>query len=144
VPVVERTITVDRPLAAVWRFLADFTTTEEWDPPTLSTERTSGDGGVGTTYHNVAKFRGHRTEVDYVVVEYDEGRCLQLRGDAAGLEVVDTFTLEPTGDGGSQVTYTARFTRRVGPEPVDLPVLDVLGDYVAESLQESLEQLPTG
>ena len=140
-PVVERTITVALPPDAVWRFLADFTTTEEWDPPTLSTERTSGDGGVGTTYHNVAKFRGHRTEVDYVVTEYDEGRCLQLRGDATGLEVVDTFLLEPTDAGGSQVTYSARFTRRVGPEPVDLPSLDVLGDYVAESLQDSLENL---
>ena len=66
-PVVERTITVDQPPEAVWQFLADFTTTEEWDPPTVSTERTSGDGGLGTTYHSVAKFAGQRTEVDYVV-----------------------------------------------------------------------------
>jgi uncharacterized protein YndB with AHSA1/START domain len=138
---VERTITVDQSPEAVWRFLADFTTTEEWDPPTVSTERTSGDGGVGTTYRNVAKFRGRRTEVDYVVTDYEEGRCLRLRGDATGLEVVDTFLVEPTPAGGSQVTYEARFTRRVGPTPVDLPSMRRLGDFVAESLQDSLEHL---
>ncbi len=140
-PVVERTIVVDRSPQAVWRFLADFTTTEEWDPPTVSTERTSGDGGVGTTYHSVAKFRGRRTEVDYVVTEYVEGRCLQVRGDTRELEVVDTFTVEPTAGGGSQVTYEARFTRRVGPAPVELPSMNRLGDFVAESLQDSLEHL---
>ncbi|WP_148613490.1 SRPBCC family protein [Nocardioides rubriscoriae] len=140
-PVVERTITVDQSPETVWRFLADFTTTEEWDPPTVSTERISGDGGVGTTYHSVAKFRGRRTEVDYVVTDYVEGRRLRLRGDATGLEVVDTFTLEPTPAGGSQVTYEARFRRRVGPAPVDLPSMRRLGDFVAESLQESLEHL---
>ncbi len=140
-PVVERTITVAQSPAAVWRFLADFTTTEEWDPPTVSTERLSGDGGVGTTYHNVAKFRGRRTEVDYVVTEYVEGRCLQLRGDATGLEVVDTFTLRPTPAGGSEVTYEARFTPRVGAARFELPSMSQLGDFVAESLQESLEHL---
>ena len=40
-PVVERTITVDQPPELVWRFVSDFTTTEEWDPPTVSTERTT-------------------------------------------------------------------------------------------------------
>jgi uncharacterized protein YndB with AHSA1/START domain len=140
-PVVERTITVDQPPEAVWEFLADFTTTEEWDPPTVSTERTSGDGGVGTTYHSIAKFRGRRTEVDYVVTDYVEGRRLRLRGDATGLEVVDTFTVEPTPAGGSLVTYEARFTRRVGVGPVALPSMAQLGDFVAESLQESLEHL---
>lgn len=127
-PVVERTITVDQPPLAVWRFLADFTTTEEWDPPTVSTERTSGTGGVGTTYHNVAKFRGRRTEVDYVVTDYVEGRCLRLRGAATGLDLVDTFTVEPTRSGGSQVTYEARFMPQQGAAAFDLPSMTSLGD----------------
>lgn len=44
-PTLERTITVDTPLDAVWAFLTDFTTTERWDPPTVSTELASGSGG---------------------------------------------------------------------------------------------------
>ena len=141
-PAVERTITVDQPPEAVWGFLADFTTTEEWDPPTVCTERTSGDGGLGTTYHNVAKFRGRRTEVDYVVTEYVEGRCLQVRGAATGLEVLGTFTVQPTATGGTQVTYEARFTPHEAPVPVELPSMSRLGDFVAESLRDSLEHLP--
>lgn len=140
-PVVERTITVDQPPQAVWEFLADFTTTEEWDPPTVSTERTSGDGGLGTTYHSVAKFAGRRTEVDYVVVEYVEGRCLRLRGRATAMEVIDSFTVSPTPAGGSRVTYEAQFVQRQGQEPVELPSMRRLGDFVAESLQDSLEHL---
>ena len=140
---VERTITVTQPPAVVWRFLADFTTTEEWDPPTVFTERTSGNGGVGTTYHNVAKYRGQRTEVDYTVTTYDVDRRLQLRGDATAMEVLDTFTITPTPTGGSRVTYEARFTPRVtAAVPVALPPMHRLGDFVAESLQDSLDHLP--
>ncbi len=139
-PVVERTITVDQPPEAVWRFLADFTTTEEWDPPTVSTERTSGDGGVGTTYHNVAKFQGRRTEVDYTVTEYVEGRCLRLHGAATGLELRDTITVRPTVAGGSEVTYEAEFIPHHGSD-VELPSMVSLGDFVAASLQDSLEHL---
>jgi uncharacterized protein YndB with AHSA1/START domain len=140
VPVVERTITVDQPPSAVWRFLADFTTTEEWDPPTVSTERTSGDGGIGTTYHNVAKFAGRRTEVDYLVTRYVEGHCLELHGTALGLELVDTITIDPTPDGGTRVTYAARFMP-CQDEGFTLPSMTSLGDFVAESLQDSLEHL---
>ncbi|WP_170219209.1 SRPBCC family protein [Nocardioides litoris] len=142
-PVVERTIAVDRPPEVVFRFLADFTTTEEWDPPTVSTERTGGDGGVGTTYHNVAKFLGRRTEVDYVVTDYVEGRRLCLHGAAMGLRMVDTITVEPTTDGGSVVTYEARFTPEAEDDPVTLPSMASLGDFLAESLRDSLEHLPS-
>ena len=48
-PSVERTVTVTQPIEKVWAYLSDFRTTEEWDPPTVSTVRTSGDGGVAFT-----------------------------------------------------------------------------------------------
>ena len=64
---VERTLTTSTDIHTVWDYLTDFRTSEEWDPPTVSTERTSGDGGVGTTYHNVSSFLGSQSEVDYVV-----------------------------------------------------------------------------
>jgi hypothetical protein len=54
---VERTITVDKPLDLVRAYLADFTNTEEWDPPTRRTVRESGTGGVGTVYQ--AEFHPH-------------------------------------------------------------------------------------
>ncbi|WP_340539809.1 SRPBCC family protein [Nocardioides sp. GXZ039] len=142
-PTVERTFTVDRPRRKVWRFLADFTTTEEWDPPTLTTDRVSGDGGVGTRYHNVSKFRGRRTEVEYVVTEFVDQVRLQVHGRAAAGALVGTLTVEDTVDGGTRVTYHADFLPSGDPPRavLDHEGVAVLGDFVAESLRDSLEHL---
>ncbi len=143
-PSVERTIVVDQPPAKVWAYLSDFRTSEEWDPPTVSTVRTSGDGGVGTTYHNVSKILGTEQDVDYVVTEYVEGSRLQLAGDAGSIKLLDTITVEPAG-AGTSVTYHAEFDPQGAAklaEPV-LPVaLKLLADKVAASLEEKLQELP--
>ena len=52
---VERTFTVPQPPDAVFDYLGDFTHTNEWDPGTVETTRTSGDGGVG---HDVRQHLG--------------------------------------------------------------------------------------
>ena len=141
---VERTVTVDQPIEKVWAYLSDFRSTEEWDPPTVRTERTSGDGGVGTTYHNVSKLLGTEQEVDYRVTEYVENARLQLAGDAGSVKLRDTITLEPSG-GGTAVTYHAEFTP-AGAAKLATPLLPaalkVLADRVAGSLEEKLQQLP--
>lgn len=38
---IERTITVPTSLERVWGYMADFANTEEWDPPTRSTDKTA-------------------------------------------------------------------------------------------------------
>ncbi len=145
---VERTITVGQPVAKVWAYLSDFTTTEDWDPPTVSTVRLSGDGGVGTTYTNVSKFLGRETETQYVVTEHEVGRRFQLEGDAGSVKVLDTMTFESSvGDAGvgeTTVTYRAEF-HPVGVaklvEPLLPLALKILGDKVAKSLEERLSAL---
>ena len=145
---VERTITVSQPIGKVWAYLSDFTNTEEWDPPTVSTVRNSGDGGVGTTYSNVSKFLGHETETQYVVTEHEVGSLLQLEGDAGSVKVLDTITFasssDDAGNGQTTVTYRAEF-RPVGAAklvgPLLPPVLKILADKVAASLEECLSAL---
>lgn len=143
-PSVERTVTVAQPLPKVWDYLSDFRTTEEWDPPTVSTTRTSGDGGVGTTYHNVSKFMGNETEVDYVVTEYVEHERFQLKGDAGAFQLLDTITFAATDDGGTAVTYHADFDPE-GVAKLTTPLLPMalklLADKVAESMEEKLAAL---
>jgi hypothetical protein len=56
-PRVEETVTTSAGIDEVRAFLSDFTTTEQWDPPTVSTVRVSGDGGVGTRYQNTSRDR---------------------------------------------------------------------------------------
>ena len=142
-PAIDRTITVTGDQQQVWDYLADFTTTEEWDPPTRSTERTSGDGGVGTTYRNVSRLLGKDAEVTYTVVAHEAPHRLELDGVAGSVDLHDTIWVSQDGDRVS-VRYRAEFhphgvARLV--EPL-LPVgLKRLGDEAAAQLEECLRRL---
>lgn len=142
-PSVERTITVHQPVEKVWGYLSDFTTTEEWDPPTVSTVRTSGDGGVGTTYRNVSKFLGKETEAEYEVVGYEPNRRFELTGSASGMELHDTITFVSSGE-TTTVTYRAEMEPH-GAAKLASPLLsgglEVLGSRVSSSLEEKLAAL---
>ena len=142
--VVERTVTVSTPLSKVWPYVADFTTTEEWDPPTVTTRRTSGDGGVGTTYVNVSRILGTEQEVHYRVVRCEASSVLELEGDAGSVQLHDTIHFASTPEGGTEVTYRAEF-KPTGVAKLAAPLLPLalklLGDRVAQSLAASLERL---
>jgi hypothetical protein len=143
-PEIERTITVPGRVEEVFAYLADFTTTEEWDPPTQSTELVSGDGGVGTRYRNVSKFLGKETETIYTVVTHDAPRRLELAGDTSSMRLHDTITVEEQGD-DVQVTYRAEFHPEGGAKlatPLLPPALKVLGDSAAEQMERCLRRLP--
>ena len=77
---VERTFTVAQPVEAVFDYLADFTHTNEWDPGTVETTRTSGDGGVGTTYANTSEFMGRRTDLVYETLVHERPARLRFQG----------------------------------------------------------------
>lgn len=144
---VERTLTTSTDIHTVWDYLTDFTTTEEWDPPTVSTTRTSGDGGVGTTYHNVSSLLGSENEVDYVVSAVVPLERFEVRGDAGtSMDLHDTITFERPPEGGTRVTYRAEFIPHGAAklaEPLLPPGLKLLGDKVAGRLQECLDGLGT-
>lgn len=136
-----RTLTVARPPAEVFAYLHDFTTTEEWDPGTLRTTRESGDGGVGTRYHNVSRFLGRETELTYVVEQVEPPRLFRLRGENATVVAHDTMTLTPTGSGGTEVTYRAEFAFKGAARlvaPLLAPAFRRLGDEAEVGLREAL------
>jgi carbon monoxide dehydrogenase subunit G len=143
VPAINRTITVTGNRQAVWDFLSDFTNTEAWDPPTQSTTRESGDGSVGTVYHNVSKLLGRRTEVTYRVIAHDAPSRLELAGEAGPMKLHDTIRLEQDGD-QVHVHYRAEFTPQ-GLAKLMVPLLPLglkkLGDDAAAQMQDCLERL---
>ncbi|GAA5108251.1 SRPBCC family protein [Alloalcanivorax gelatiniphagus] len=143
-PHIERTITVPGRAEDVFAYLADFTTTEEWDPPTRTTELVAGEGGAGTRYRNVSKFLGKETETIYTVIIHDAPRRLELAGDASSMRLHDTITVEQQG-GDVQVTYRAEF-HPVGAAklatPLLPPALKVLGDTAAKQMDTCLRRLP--
>ncbi|MEW1951863.1 SRPBCC family protein [Terrabacter sp. NPDC080008] len=148
---IERTVTVDQPVDRVFAYLSDFTTTTEWDPGTVRTDRVSGEGGVGTHYRNVSKFLGRETELDYLVVEHEPDHRFALRGENATVVAHDTMTIVPaatrsgtTAGEGTTVTYRAEFefkglARYVAP--LLSPALKKLGDDAERGLREALGKL---
>ncbi|MCF6376304.1 SRPBCC family protein [Nocardioides KLBMP 9356] len=143
-PTIDRTITVPGGAEEVFAYLSDFTTTEEWDPPTQTTDLVSGDGGVGTRYRNVSKFLGRETETVYTVVTLDAPRRLELEGDASSMRLHDTITVEQKGD-DVQVSYRAEFHPEGAARlatPLLPPALKALGDAAAEQMEECLRRLP--
>ena len=139
----ERTVETTAAPSAVFAYLADFTTTTEWDPGTVETMLVSGDGGVGTTYRNVSSFLGRRTELTYTVTQHEPDRLIALRGENKSVVAHDTMAIAPNG-GGTRVTYTAEFdfqglARFVAP--LLSPALKKLGDEAEKGLRTALGRL---
>ncbi len=129
--------------AAVFAYLSDFTTTNEWDPGTVRTRLVSGDGGVGTTYHNTSKFMGRETELTYEVVEHRPDSRFALRGENSSVVAHDTMDIAPLGE-GSKVSYTADFEfKGLGRliAPLLAPALKKLGDEAEKGLRDALAKL---
>lgn len=140
---IERTVVVDKPLQRVWDYLSDFRSTNDWDPGTVRTERTSGDGQMGTVYHNTSKFLGRETVVIYTVQRYEPPHLIQLEGVNDSVRATDTLTF--IGDENrTSVTYRAEFefkgVARIA-EPLMRFPLRKLGDDAEKKLNDVLSRL---
>ena len=114
--------------ADLFRYFADFTSTNEWDPNTVKTTRINGDGGLGTTYSNTSKFNGKESSLVYEVIEYKPNELIRLRGENKNIVAVDTMSISDHGT--SRIfTYEARFK------------LKGLGNLVAPFLKKAFNKL---
>ena len=140
---IQRTIETTAAPAAAFAYLSDFTTTNEWDPGTVTTELVEGDGGVGTVYRNVSEFNGKESELRYEVVELVPDRRFALTGEGKSAHADDTMEFEPHGD-GTRVTYTAdiRFKGALKlAEPFLGKAFKKLGDEAEAGMREALAKL---
>jgi carbon monoxide dehydrogenase subunit G len=140
---IEREVTTSASPDRVFGYLSDFTTTTEWDPGTVKTVRTSGDGGVGTTYQNTSKFMGRETELTYEVVELSAPARIVLHGTNETVDATDSITVEAHG-AGTKVTYVADFAFSGVAKvlaPLLAPALKKLGDDAKEGMEEALAKL---
>lgn len=135
-PVLDRSVYTSRPAELVWSFLSDFTTTEQWDPPTQETRRVEGDGGVGTVYRNRSRVLGQDTEITYTVVEHQPPHRLQLRGDAGRVQFLDTIEVQRLGS-EVRVHYTVEY-RLKGLAKVATPLFSRTMDKVADDAAEQM------
>lgn len=103
------TVVTQKPIEEVFAYMSDFRNSPDWDPASLSMDRISGDGGLGTQYKNVTEFNGNKTTVMYSVTDFRVNDRVEIRGENNTLHAVDTMVFRRTS-AGTQFTYTAVFT----------------------------------
>ena len=143
---VERTFRVSRSIEDVFDYLSDFENTNEWDPGTIETRRTSGDGGIGTIYANTSTFAGRRTELTYETIGFDRPTFFSARGTNKTATATDSLTFTRDGE-RTQIHYRADFqfhglVKLVAPLVVK-PRLTSLADETVEQLRRALESHAT-
>lgn len=137
---VQRTFIVSQPLDKVASYLKDFANTEEWDPGTVSTTRIgTGPVEVGAKWHNVSKFRGRETELEYVLKRAEAAR-LTFEGNNKTVTATDDLTFRES-DGGTEINYHATFDfhglARLA-EPFIKGALQKLGDDTQQQMQRTI------
>ncbi len=106
-----REVTADVPRSAVYDYLADFTTINEWDPRASSARRLRGDGDVGTTYECQVSFARRTVPMRYTVTRLVPGDEIEWIGESSWVRAHDTIRLR-SRQGSTQVKYTTSYRYR--------------------------------
>ncbi|MFJ8884094.1 SRPBCC family protein [Streptomyces sp. NPDC102402] len=141
---VERQVTVQRPLAEVVRYLADFSHAVDWDPGTQECDRIdSGPLAEGAQWHNVSVFRGRRTELRYRLVTLTDDHVVFV-GENRTATSRDDLGFRAEGE-STVITYRATI-RFHGLARLADPFLrrefERLGDEITVSMPEAIERHP--
>ncbi len=136
---VRRTTVVPGTVESVFDYLADFSTTREWDPGIVDAEKlTEGPPIVGSKFRVVARFMGRDVELVYTTTEYERPERFTVDGRNATSRSVDTITFAEDASGGTRITYEAELTLK-GPLALFDPALRVVFERLADKAIAGLE-----
>lgn len=103
-------IEVEREPHAVFSYVANFATCEEWDSTAISARALqSGPIAEGTEFEVVCALPVGSVTLLYTLVELKQDRLIRLQGTGRFFDVEDTITLTPTAT-GTRLDYRAVFT----------------------------------
>jgi carbon monoxide dehydrogenase subunit G len=101
----ENTVTIRRPVADVFTFLADFENVPKWNSAIVETTKVSaGPVRVGTTYRQT-RSAPSRTEEAFEVTVFEPTSRLQVQGGLGPFTATLSYLLEPA-DSGTRLTNT--------------------------------------
>jgi uncharacterized protein YndB with AHSA1/START domain len=101
-----QTVTVDRPIADVFAYLADGTNDKAWRPEVISINHVEGTG-VGATFAQTMKGPGGRPiKGDFKFSRYDEPTRLDFDVIAGPARPHGTFELREVSPTTTEVTFT--------------------------------------
>ena len=104
-PQAQHTVTINRPVEAVFAFVADGEKCPRWRPGVLDIKRVSGDGGVGTRYEQgVSGPMGRRIAADYEITKSDTNRLLEFQTVTRPARPRGRYDFESVG-GGTRLSF---------------------------------------
>ncbi len=105
-PRIESSITINRPVAEVFQFVADYANATKWSVGVIDAAITSPDGmRVGATFRWVAQVVGQKMETKGEVTAFDPPRAYAWKSTAGPFPVSGGLTCEAVA-GGTRVTQT--------------------------------------
>jgi carbon monoxide dehydrogenase subunit G len=146
---VVRTIETGCPQATAFDYVADFSTTQAWDPG-ISEARRLDDGalGQGSRFELVSVFNRTRQTLVYELTVYERPDLVVLDGEGGNFRGIDKISFGPRAGGGTVVTYVADLSlkglARLA-EPFITGKLDAMSDAAVAGLKAALDAMaPTG
>ena len=140
---VEREIETACPQQRAFEFVADFSTTQEWDPG-IPTARRLDDGpiGIGSRFELLSRFGTKEQAIVYEITAFDPPNKVTLVGDGTTFRGTDVISFTPRDGGGTHVRYTADLGLK-GLAAVALPFigskLDEMSDRAVEGMKAALD-----
>ena len=119
------TVTAPGSAEEVFAYLADFSTTAEWDPGVSEARRLTDEPlRVGARFHVVASFLGRQVALEYRTVDLvrEEPQQVVLRAETPTVVSLDTITVRELQGSGCEVTYDAQLKPRGVFRLADPPV----------------------
>ncbi len=134
-------IEVPTPRAEAFDYVADFSSSAEWDPGVESaTKLTDGPVAVGTKFEVNVKTGPTTSRMEYVVESLEPPTRVVLRGEGTLIEALDEIEFADA-EGGTRISYTADISFK-GPlglaEPLMKGRLEKIGKEAVEGMRKRL------
>ena len=105
-PHAQRSVTIARPVDAVFAYLTDGEKCPQWRSSVLDIARVAGDGGIRTRYRQgVRGPMGRRIAADYEITAHEPDRVIEFQAIAGPARPHGRYELAPD-DGGTRLTFT--------------------------------------
>jgi uncharacterized protein YndB with AHSA1/START domain len=107
-PQASYSVTINRPVDAVFAFLTDGEAAKRWRPGVLDIVKATGEahGGVGTRYlQGVKGPMGRRIRADYEITVYEPNKLIEFETVAGPARPHGRYEFAPV-DGGTSLTFS--------------------------------------
>lgn len=137
-----RELLLDRSAADCFRYLADFSTCEQWDPGVFEAAKTTpGAPRPGSEFALRLNVLGRSVPARYRLVEHEAPRRLVLEGSGDGFTVVDRLDFEVLSASRTRLRYSVQMTWSKAPAAMAAllgPWAGRLGDQAMTGLKRAL------